>query len=137
MAASPKPDGPTVKELRKIVKARMTYHSYRRGIEDVARGRGKQQRYQWCIAEALRRKQRAFLSRAVCIGIAQDARESRLLVRCVAVDDKLTVRRFMLGMLKDYGSGSVAIRDATRTITHNFCHPRFCHDGDAGLETCV
>ena len=118
---SPPPDSPGIKEFPKVVKARQNFSAYRAGIDSVAVGREKQQRIQWCVAEALREKQRAFLANAECIGISQDARHSRLLVRCVAVDSRLNDYRFALGIAKDYGSGHAAIQKATEGIIHAFC----------------
>ncbi len=52
---------------------------------------------QWCLAEAVRRIDRDFISKAECITLSQDATESRLLARFVAADAELNVRRGVLG----------------------------------------
>eukprot|EP00959_Pyramimonas_sp_CCMP1952_P398612 8352372-Pyramimonas_sp.AAC.1 len=112
---------PSIDDLRAVVRHRQTYGAYRNGVDGVAIGRGKQQRYQWCVAEAIRQKQRDFLSRAACVGIAQDARAHRMLVRIVAIDHKLNEMRFMLGVAKNYGSGHAAIKRTTKLIIDSMC----------------
>ena len=66
-------------------------------------------------------RNRVFLNGAKMITINQDGTKGRLLTRFVASDAMLNVRRGIVGLQKDFGSGHQAILSATRTLGCKQC----------------
>ena len=85
------------------------------GIGDLGQ-QHKLQKMAWCLAEALRRRDRDFLSRATCIAIFRDERHAHLSIRFCACDPELNVLHGHLGMRKHFGTGSGAITSATSDV---------------------
>ncbi|MCP4240527.1 MAG: hypothetical protein GY772_08180 [bacterium] len=80
------------------------------------------------MAEAIRMQSRAFLSTAKTMSLVTDERRGRLLLRFSASNDRLEVRRGVLGLERDFGKGNKAIKRAivvafTRFATCGVCHP--------------
>jgi len=95
-----------------------------RGSVTSARGREKVLRMTWCLGEAIREDERAFMKSADVIALHQDARSNALLVEYVAVNNKLERRRGVLGVIRDYGTSSDETCAALLTIIDDFCTPR-------------
>ena len=75
----------------------------------------------WCLVEAMKEKDRKFLSKARSIVLIRDESGGRLLVRFGAVDKDLQVRRGFLGQSRDAGSKASNIVQATRSVLRDFC----------------
>ena len=80
---------------------------------------------QWCLKEALLDIERAFIRRSVTATLCRDERCQRILVRHVAAEPGLQVRRGILGLSKDVGTGAENIVAATSSIFVRFCTPRY------------
>ncbi len=78
--------------------------------------RNKSRKIQFCLAEALRKKQRKLLRAATCIAISQDATGTRHLIRFCSVAQGLERHRGILGMVRDSGTGHKAIMHATDSV---------------------
>jgi len=76
---------------------------------------------EWCLAEARRVLDRRFMSSATVASLMQDGRGNNLLIRLVATNKQLDIRRFVLGLEDDCGSGAAAVRDATVLAIKRFC----------------
>ena len=97
------------------------HHSHGRdGIPGIGTWR-KTRRMEWCLAEARRVLDRHFMSTATVASLMQDGRGNNLLIRLVATNTQLEVRRFVMGLERDCGSGAVAVRDATVLAMRRFC----------------
>ncbi len=98
-------------------------------VEDVA-GRKKLQRMRWCLAEGMRELDARFLQEGpVDITLHRDKRQNRMLVRFVAANSKLLVRRGVLGQTKNRGGGAKKMLAATKHIlkvaaTRRFAPPQ-------------
>ena len=103
------------------------------GIDGVGQGK-KVIKIVYCLAEGMRMLDRKFLEGAKCISIKRDERDGRLLVRFVAANPNLDVRRGIMGMRRGFGTGATAITKATITIMKTFSSPHHgapkpsCHD---------
>jgi hypothetical protein len=81
---------------------------------------------QWCIYEAIRSADEAFLKDAIVLWLGRDERHGRLLVRfragrmCLG---KLELRCGILGQLKKFGTGADNIAKATYTIAKRAVAP--------------
>ena len=75
----------------------------------------------WCLAEAMKEKDREFLKDAVSMVLCRDERQERLLVRFGAVDSKFNVRRGFLGQCKDAGGKGTNLVQGTRKVLRDFC----------------
>ena len=75
----------------------------------------------WCLAEAKRTQERAFMRKCEAICIHQDVRERILLIRYVAVNGSMNEMRGTLGVARDPGGGHVRLRDATLKAYKRFC----------------
>ena len=79
-------------------------------------GDTKARNVKYCIAEAIRNRQRADLNAASSIAIAQDAADTRHLVRYVACSPDLHVTSGILGMSRMQGAGHIAVLNATTSV---------------------
>lgn len=84
-------------------------------------GTKKLRRMSYCIAEALRRQDRAFMARATHITLIQDVRKSRLLARFRPSAPGIGVRSGILGQERMNEGGTLNLRDATVRILENCC----------------
>ena len=75
----------------------------------------------WCLHEALVSIDRAFLRTASSICLFRDERQSRLLLRFRAVRRDLIVKSGILGQVRDFGTGSTSITEATLKVINNMC----------------
>lgn len=92
------------------------------GMKDIG-GRRKVGKYQWCVYEALRESQCAFLLTAHVVWLARDERAGRLLVRYRAArlaNGLLEVRHGVIGQTKGFGTGAENIKKATRAVIERF-----------------
>eukprot|EP00969_Alexandrium_andersonii_P003185 136833-Alexandrium_andersonii.AAC.1 len=115
----------------------------RHGVAGVAK-RNKAFRMQWCLSEARRELNRKFLRQATSITYHQDARGNKLCSRFSACDQKLRVRKGIIGQISHLklGTGSTALVKASKLLLKRFCTgaagapPK--HDGsrvpDAGVD---
>ena len=85
--------------------------------------RHKARKIEFCLAEALRERQRDTLKRARCISFSQDAAETRHLVRFASVDSNMTSTTGVLGMLRDGAAGHKAILRATDAVIRQASTP--------------
>ena len=95
-------------------------------ITDVG-NRKKVHMMRWCLSEAIRQAQRAFMQDALSVSLQQDARGRRFLVRFRAVNSKLKVCTGTLQLTKITYSpdtpGAQGIRQMTLKALENFCRP--------------
>jgi len=104
---------PSKDEFAAVWDFMVRHHSHgREGIPGIGTWR-KTRRMEWCLAEARRVLDRRFMSTATVASLMQDGRGNNLLIRLVATNKQLDVRRFVMGLERDCGSGAVAVRDAT------------------------
>ena len=78
--------------------------------------RAKARKMQYCLAEALRFRQRKFLEKASCLTLSLDAAETRLLVRFTGVTPELEVMSGVLGMTRSKETGHRAIVQQLREV---------------------
>lgn len=89
------------------------------GLPEVGRGE-KARRMACCLAEACKYFDQKFFKHVQSVALMRDARKGRLHLRFVAVDSNLKVRRGLLGVASNFGTGGQAIHDATSKIMHDF-----------------
>ena len=77
----------------------------------------------FCIAEAIRNRQRVFLRTASGIAISQDAADTRHLVRFVACSPELDTLSGILGMVRVTSGGHAAVLGATRDVSQAVATP--------------
>ena len=112
---------PSKEEFAAVWDFVVRHHSHgREGIPGIGTWR-KTRRMEWCLAEARRVLDRRFMSTATVASLMQDGRGNNLLIRLVATNKQLDVRRFVMGLERDCGSGAVAVRDATVLAIRRFC----------------
>ena len=70
----------------------------------------------WCLAEATWQPHRQALAKADVIGLFRDERAGHLLVRATAIGPDLVLHHFVLGIKSRFGTGTINISEATRTI---------------------
>ncbi|CAK0864004.1 unnamed protein product, partial [Prorocentrum cordatum] len=70
----------------------------------------------WCLREAISDIDRDFLARSMCTTLFRDERHGRLALRFSAIDADLNVRHGRLGQRKHFGTGALAITNATRNV---------------------
>ena len=115
---------PSMEDFQKVLGERRRGESYRQG-SSVA-GRAKALRMTWCLAEALRDRDRAALRQAKVITLHQDAstKDSMLCVRFSSVATNMEVRKGILGVARGYGTVAADVRDALMLIIKGACSPR-------------
>ena len=87
----------------------------------------------WCVSEGVLDHYRGFLATAKSIVLMRDERNSRILVRFAAANEKLQTLAGVMGLVKDRGSSNAeAILQATVEIMERFCTKL----GDAPRNTC-
>ena len=82
-------------------------------------GKEKTQKLQFCVGEAIREKDFSFLNKAHVVWLGRDQRHGRLLVRFRAVglrNGEIDVMTGVLGQAKDFGTGALALNDATKNV---------------------
>ena len=90
------------------------------GIEGIGTNH-KLVRMAWCLCEAMRRDDADFLSRAKSVALFRDERHARLEIRFCACDDKLNLRHKFLGLRRHFGTGALAVTQATKDIVMRAC----------------
>ncbi len=106
---------PSAEAFKKLWDETCTGRAPSSSIDGVG-SRQKLQKMLWCLAEALRTEDRAFLAEATCIGLFRDERDARLSVRFCACNADLEVRHAHMGLRRHFGTGAIAITAATRDI---------------------
>ncbi len=108
------------------------------GVSHVG-GHHKCKKIVWCLAEAIKRLDQEFVAGATTMAIHRDASGGCLLVRFVAANASLQVRRGIFGLAKNFGSSASEITAATSKLfvsfaTQNLGAPprRHCDKDDAG-----
>ena len=82
---------------------------------------------EWCLAEAIRTRQRNFLRGVATLSLSADARQGRLLMRWSGIcKESLEVRQGVLGLERGYGTGNEAYRRAMEVIIERLCTPGVC-----------
>jgi hypothetical protein len=110
------PFAPSVEQFQKVLKFVMVHHgAAHEGLDNVG-GSAKLRKMIICLAEACKRLDQRFLRDARSITLARDGRKARLSVRFVAVDSSLAVRRGVLGLACEFGTGAAAIAKATANM---------------------
>ena len=93
----------------------------------LAKNRPKRRLMEWCLAEAIRTRQRSFLQGAATVSLNADARQGRLLMRWSGTcKGTLEVRQGVLGLERDFGTGSEAYKRAMAVIIERICTPGVC-----------
>lgn len=113
---------PNLDDFKQILAERRKGMSHN-ALTDVA-CRKKVLKMSWCLAEALKDRQRARLGKAQVIAIHQDAREQHLLVKFSAVGVDLQPLHGVLGIARDYGTTAKDTYQATVEVLKQFCTPR-------------
>jgi hypothetical protein len=112
---------PSKDDFAKVWDFLARHHSHgRAGIPGIGTWK-KTRRMEWCLAEARRVLDRRFMSTATVASLMQDGRGHNLLIRMVATSKHLDVRRFVMGLERDCGSGAAAVRDATVLAIRRVC----------------
>ena len=97
--------------------------------------RGKHRTMEWCLAEAIRVRQRSFLRGVATLSLSADARQGRLLMRWSGTSkETLEVRQGVLGLERDYGTGSEAYKRAMEVIIERLCKPGVCQPMNNGTD---
>ncbi len=81
-----------------------------------SRGRGKSRKMQYCLAEALRGRQRVHLRQSSRISICMDGCKTRHMIRYVAVTPNLDVESGVLGLKRSKRTGHQTILQLTEAI---------------------
>ena len=84
---------------------------------------------EWCLFEALRDEELAFLASAVCISLAVDERNGRLLIKYSASNTALDVRVGCLAQVLDPGGSAHEVASAIHTGIDRLCSRRVAHKG--------
>ena len=89
----------------------------------LVKNRRKHRLMEWCIAEALRSRQRSFLRGVASLSMNSDARQGRLLMRWSGTcKDTLEVHQGVLGLERDFGTGSEAHDEGGVNLGHSENH---------------
>ena len=90
---------PSEKEFRTIAHlvADKGVSASKNGVDGIGRG-DKVRKMIRCLAEALKRSDQKFISKASSIGLMRDAKDKTLVVRYRAVDSQLNIRTGVLGL---------------------------------------
>ena len=86
-------------------------------------GRVKHRNAKFCLAEAIRNRQREFLRTAGGLAIMQDAADTRQLIRFVACSPELNTMSGILGMVRVTSAGHHAVLRATRDVFQEAATP--------------
>ena len=70
----------------------------------------------WCMREAIQDMDTDFLARSKCTTLCRDERHGRLAIRYAAIDGDLNIRHGRLGQRRHFGTGAIAITNATRDV---------------------
>jgi hypothetical protein len=95
----------------------------RRGIDKVGSEK-RVTKLSWCVYEALREADAAFLDASDVVWLARDARQSRLLIRFKAArfcKGEIVVRQGVLGQAKNGGTTAAEILAATKAVITRAC----------------
>jgi hypothetical protein len=131
---------PSKTSFEKALDCKLQGAPVRTGVSDqtqVIKGR-RLQKFLFCMKEAHRQIERAFMRTCTSISLHQDVAGKRLLVKYVAANDKLESRSGFLGscnVLRDGNGGASSVAKATRVIVQNFATPfHGCPTTGAGKE---
>ena len=116
--AKPDQRGSSSAFLRVLTSCRKGARGELQGVGD----RRKVRRMTWCLAEAIRNRHRAFLREADQLGLHQDKRGAKLLIRFTSVNASLQRRSGVLGFLPCHG-GHLDIIQSTEQAIRIFCSP--------------
>ena len=96
----------------------------RPGLAGIGSAR-KLAKMRFVVAEAVKGEQRCWMQDVECITLIRDERQGQLVVRARATNSHLDTRTFVLGCMRDFGSGALKITQATHDIIKEFCTPGF------------
>ena len=95
------------------------------GTKSMAKKHGKTEKitkFVFCLAEGMRRIDRAFLAKSLrSLALMRDESDGRLVVRFCATNGDLKTRNGMLGLTKDAASGARGLHEATGVTLSRFC----------------
>ena len=94
-------------------------------------GRKRSTSMAWCLYEAFREEERAFLDKAICMSVAQDAstRGHMLLTRYVACSPNMERRSGVLRITPAKAAGAVDLARAVRKAVRSMAYMRVPHAG--------
>jgi len=122
-------DAPSVTEFENVWKG------IREGkLDDKQRRQRKHTTIEWCFFEALRDEELAFLASAVCISLAVDERNGRLLIKYFASNKALEVQVGCLGLVRDPGGSAHEVAQAIHLVIQRLCTRRVAHRGMNALR---
>ena len=108
-------DAPRLEDFKKVYSEARSGSAGHKSIENVGKRR-KIENMRFCLAESKRALDRRFLRTTTSIALMRDMRKSRLMIRYVAVNKKLKVRRGLLGIQRNFGHSAHDIVKATGRI---------------------
>lgn len=111
---------PSEAEFEEALKQRLLGVTTAKGVTEVGK-KDKIRKMCFCLAEASRMMDRAWLSTCSCIAIHQDEKKPRLLLRFTASRDSLETREGFLAIARDIGTSARKVRDATENALKRFC----------------
>jgi hypothetical protein len=111
---------PSEAEFEEVLKQRLLGVPTAKGVQEVGQ-KDKIRKMCFCLSEAARMLDRAWLSNCRCIALHQDEKKPRLLLRFTASADSLETRDGFLAIARDIGTGSRNVRDATEKALRRFC----------------
>jgi len=109
---------PPVEQFQAVWEAARDGLRMRKGV-DIVGQREKVTKLQWCIGEALREQDWAFIKKSELIWLGRDERHGRLLIRYRAVRwhrGQLQLRTGVLGQAKNFGTGAINLNLATKAV---------------------
>ena len=115
---------PPLDQFHQLWKLISEGHAPRNGLEGIG-AQCKLQRMLSCLCEAMRRDDADFLSCAKSIALFRDERHARLEIRFCACDGKLNRRHKLLGIRRHFGTGALAITQATKDVVTRACTRNF------------
>ncbi len=106
-----------------------TLHNVRAGKMSMMQSNPRKTRcMEWCLAEAIRTRHRAFIASASTLSMSEDQRQGRLLMYFSgACRNTLQVRQGVLGLERSFGTGNVAYQRGMQVIIERLCTPDTCH----------
>ena len=99
--------GPSKEEFRQVWDAVSAGVSAHAGVKGLC-AKSKMREMAWCIAEAMRSKDREFVSSQVAGALMRDDGHGRMHVRYWSTNKALETRSFMLGQMRTCASGTAA-----------------------------
>ena len=81
----------------------------------------------WCLFEAVRDRELAFLKLSACISVSADERHGRLLIKYAAASPTLDVRTGVLAQMRDSGMCAQEVAGAVHKAVARICTRRAIH----------